>query len=330
VPVGKHFPGHGGVPADSHVTLPIDRRTRPALLGADLPPFRAAFRAGLPAVMIAHVAYPSLGTGRLPATVSPDVVRGLLREKMGFEGVAMSDALEMAGFPGEKMIPAALQAGIDLFCVSRSIAAGRRVAEILTAALGSGEIEEARLEEAARRVGALARRVPPRARPGEAPAGPEERGIVRVGRGPFRPIGRRPWIAFLPRRLDGRLPAPLDLSEVERRLGERFVQGSIALYGPDPAPAEALELVRRARGRDVVLALLGRGEVPRGQERLLRALTGRAERLLPVALLDPGPLALFRGERLFTFDFRAETLAALFEVLLGKKRASGTLPVSFR
>jgi beta-N-acetylhexosaminidase len=331
LPVGKHFPGHGGVAADSHLTLPVDRRSARAIRASALPPFRAAFGAGLPAVMIAHVSYPRLGTGKLPATVSPEVIGTLLRGSLGFGGVVMSDALEMAGFPGERLIPAALRAGIDLFCVSRSIRAGRRVALVLSRAAAEGSVERARLLDAERRVEALVSRLPRRkSSPPEAPAG-EWRGIVRRGPGAFRPLSGDDWIALLPARLAGRLPVPVDLSGIASRFGEPFVRERVRLYPPEPSAAEIRGLLRSARGKTVVLGVLGRGELPAGQQRLLRALRSRPERLLAVALLDPGPLAAERGiEALFSFDFRKETLVALFEILTGKRRPEGVLPFAIR
>ena len=141
--MGKHFPGHGGVRADSHVRLPVDPRPAKEIHARDLVPFVRAIREDLPAIMVAHVAYPALGTGvTRPATVSHEVITDLLRGRLRFDGIVMSDALEMAGFGGEEAIPDAFRAGIDLFCACRSLAQGRRVARILARALRDGRIDE--------------------------------------------------------------------------------------------------------------------------------------------------------------------------------------------
>lgn len=93
----KHFPGHGSTPDDSHETLPEVRKTRDELDRVDLVPFRRAVEAGTDMMMTAHVAYPMGGDSLVPATFDRSVVEGLLRETLGFDGVVISDAVEMAG-----------------------------------------------------------------------------------------------------------------------------------------------------------------------------------------------------------------------------------------
>ncbi|MBM3319967.1 MAG: glycoside hydrolase family 3 protein [Candidatus Eisenbacteria bacterium] len=332
LPVGKHFPGHGSVRSDSHLTLPIDRRGARAILGSSIPPFRSAFRAGLPAVMIAHVAYPALGTGALPAGLSESVIRGLLRERLGFRGVVMSDAVEMAGFPGETFLPEALAAGVDLFCVTRSLAAGRRASRRLAEAIRSGRVDPRAARAAARRVRALAGRRLHRPAGGAAVRADPARGIVWAGPGSFRPLPEGDWVAFLPEALPGRIRISLDLSGIDERFGERFRREAVHLFPADPSGAECRAVAREAgRAEAVVLGLLARGELPAGQSRLLRLLMEGRRRLVAVALADPEPLLRIRGvERLFAFDFGRDTLSALFEILDGRKRPLGISPFGRR
>jgi len=94
----KHFPGHGHTGVDSHEDLPIVDADRETLDCRELAPFRAAIRAGVGAIMTAHVAYPALDPEpRLPASLSPRILRDLLRHQLGFGGLVLSDALVMAG-----------------------------------------------------------------------------------------------------------------------------------------------------------------------------------------------------------------------------------------
>ena len=90
----KHFPGHGAVVADSHVTLPVDRRTLEDLAG-DLSPYRRLIANGLPAVMMAHVLFPAVDAA--PASLSSRWIRDVLRGELGFQGVVFSDDLSMGG-----------------------------------------------------------------------------------------------------------------------------------------------------------------------------------------------------------------------------------------
>jgi beta-N-acetylhexosaminidase len=91
----KHFPGHGDTQVDSHLDLPAIAHDLARLRAVELPPFAAAIRAGVPLVMTAHIRFPALEPDGLPATLSPRILNGLLREEMGFDGIIISDAMAM-------------------------------------------------------------------------------------------------------------------------------------------------------------------------------------------------------------------------------------------
>jgi beta-N-acetylhexosaminidase len=122
LPVGKHFPGHGDTSADSHKELPVARAGREALLRRELLPFRRAARAGIPALMTAHVLYPALDPA-VPATLSRKILHDLLRERMRFRGAVISDALEMKAIADRYVIGEAavlaVAAGCDVVLVCR-------------------------------------------------------------------------------------------------------------------------------------------------------------------------------------------------------------------
>jgi beta-glucosidase-like glycosyl hydrolase len=115
----KHFPGHGGTDADSHDALPVVDVAEEVWRNRDIPPFLACFEAGVDAVMTAHVACPALtGSPDLPATLSPRVMKDLLRKELGFEGLVVTDALLMEGVRGQgsegEAAVRAVEAGCDL------------------------------------------------------------------------------------------------------------------------------------------------------------------------------------------------------------------------
>ena len=114
----KHFPGHGRTSTDSHLERPSVRVTRHELMERDLVPFRAAIKAGVASVMTAHVAFPSLDPAGPPATLSMAIVRVLLRERLGFDGLVVTDSLDMRGLTSTvseaDAAVAALFAGCDL------------------------------------------------------------------------------------------------------------------------------------------------------------------------------------------------------------------------
>ncbi|MCA9809787.1 MAG: hypothetical protein KC473_05585, partial [Candidatus Dadabacteria bacterium] len=94
---GKHFPGHGSAAADSHSELPVLTLTREELFGRDLKPFRSAIAEGVDMLMTAHVAIPQVAGSRDPATISGEVVNGMLRNELGYGGVVITDSFRMSG-----------------------------------------------------------------------------------------------------------------------------------------------------------------------------------------------------------------------------------------
>ena len=171
IAVGKHFPGHGNTETDSHFTLPVVKKSLDQLERTELAPFEAAVATGLDAVMVAHVAYPALDASGMPASLSPTIITGLLKQQIGFRGVVVTDDLGMAGVAAlmspEDAALRAVQAGADLvICVSLPCDATKVQARLLQAAR-SGELPAARLDDAVRRVTELKQRY----RAGEAGPG---------------------------------------------------------------------------------------------------------------------------------------------------------------
>ena len=122
----KHFPGHGDVDVDSHYDLPVINKTTKELDSMELVPFRAIFDAGVGSVMIAHLSIPSIdNTKNVATSISKNSVTDLLRNKMGYQGLTFTDALEMKGvakyFPGGTIAVEALIAGNDMLCLPASV-----------------------------------------------------------------------------------------------------------------------------------------------------------------------------------------------------------------
>ncbi|MGW2838149.1 glycoside hydrolase family 3 protein [Streptomyces sp. NPDC001493] len=158
----KHFPGHGDTAVDSHHALPridVDLET---LHARELVPFKAAIAAGSKSVMSAHILLPALDPDR-PATLSPQILTGLLRGELGYEGLIVTDAVEMqaiaATYGIERGSVLAIAAGADALCVGGGLeddATVERLRDALVAAVRGGELAEERLADAAARVRALA------------------------------------------------------------------------------------------------------------------------------------------------------------------------------
>ncbi|MCC7125124.1 MAG: beta-N-acetylhexosaminidase [Acidobacteria bacterium] len=153
---GKHFPGHGDTSTDSHLELPLVEHPPDRLRAVEFEPFRAAIAEQVAFIMTAHVLVPSLDEQR-PATLSADVVQALLREELGFDGVILSDDLEMKAVAATWSIPEAaveaIRAGCDgLLICSGDVDLQARTLEALIHAAEDGRIPAKRLDSAMQRL----------------------------------------------------------------------------------------------------------------------------------------------------------------------------------
>ena len=156
----KHFPGHGDTDTDSHLSVPLINNDRQRLDATELPPFAAAIKAGVDAVMVAHLLVPALDPdAKHVASISPAIVTGLLRQQMDFQGLIVTDALQMYGLM--KLFPeagaassasaavAAVKAGNDMLLIPANIDAAYN--GVLNA-VRSGEIPESRIDQSVLRI----------------------------------------------------------------------------------------------------------------------------------------------------------------------------------
>jgi len=154
IATGKHFPGHGDTETDSHLDLPVINVSRERLDRVELPPFQAAIDEGIGGIMTAHLFLPALTGGNgVPTTLSPEVLTGLLREEMGFDGLIFTDAMDMYSIDrkfrrGEAAVMA-LEAGADILLMPPSPEAAR---EGIVSAVLKGRLSEDRLDASVLRV----------------------------------------------------------------------------------------------------------------------------------------------------------------------------------
>jgi beta-N-acetylhexosaminidase len=161
----KHFPGHGDTATDSHRALPVVPFDHQRLEAIELVPFRRGIAEGAEVVMTAHVALPAVTrSATTPATLAPEVLRGLLRERLGFEGVILTDCLEMNAISKTVGIARgavqALQAGADMVLISHRADRQHAGISAVHAAVADGEIAPEAIYAAAERVMRLKRRLP--------------------------------------------------------------------------------------------------------------------------------------------------------------------------
>jgi len=271
----KHFPGHGRTTADSHATLPVVDVSRDELEAVDLAPFRTAVQARTRGMMTAHVAYPDLDPDRRPATASAPILGDLLRTQMGFEGVILSDSLQMEGISGveEAADPAAptdpgrravrlMKAGVDVLLDPGN---PDEVVDGLVTAVREGVLSGDRVRRACGRVLGAKRQI--QSTSDEAPflPGDGERDLsATVGGESHRRLAldmardalsiddeARAWRVRLPPRGDGLVVQILPSAATEgtarrfaKRVGSALPEAQVHVLLPD-ADAEAGRLARQ-------------------------------------------------------------------------------------
>lgn len=155
IAVGKHFPGHGDTTVDSHLALPVVPHDVGRLSAVELAPFAYAIRAGIPALMTAHLLLPALDPEH-PATLSRRILTDLLREEWGFRNLVISDDLLMQGIadstPAGEAAVRFIEAGGDLMLICHDEAAQRQALVVVTEAVETGRLSEARVLTSCKRI----------------------------------------------------------------------------------------------------------------------------------------------------------------------------------
>ena len=334
----KHFPGHGDTAADSHLELPRVDHARGRLDAVELPPFIAAFEAGADVVMMAHIWLRAFDSEPLPASLSGRVASDLLRGELGYDGVVMTDALDMdavdtAYSPSDASIRAIL-AGNDLIAIGAHVGTSRIEAVIddVAAAVQQGRIAESRIDASARRVLDLKRK-----------------------------YGLLDWRPLDPQTVQARL----NLAAHDELVTRLFAQGItvIDVNGMIPLRGRALIVYPAIRPRILDecrgsgFDYLGVSAAPRDEEiawveaaadaadrivvftwnavddprqrRLVNALP--PHKTIVAALWEPSDMLAFPDAAAYVLGYSPmlRATAAICDILLGKRPALGRLPVRF-
>jgi beta-N-acetylhexosaminidase len=345
----KHFPGLGGVADDTHHGLAVLDASPADLEAVELVPFRAGVAAGAKVVMSAHLAVPQLtGDPDLPSTMSRHVMTDLLRGHLGFDGVSITDALNMDAIPqGSGQVDAvlaALAAGVDLLLTAPDAAARERIENGLVLAGSRGLLPAGLLGAAADRVRALRVWLAGFDQPdlsvvasrqhAELAGELARRSITLVrnddGLLPLRlPSGAR-IAAIMPHPTD---QTPADTSStvapgLASALRERFGEVDEYVVAHDP-PASEIAAVRDAvGGHDLVIVGTTAAVLVPTQAALVEALLERSRRVVTVALRTPFDLAAYPSSRthVSTYGILPPTLHALAAALAGAAGFEGRLP----
>ena len=352
----KHFPGHGDTTTDSHLSLPVIPYALQRLEAVELVPFKSGMKAGAESVMIAHVAFPTLAEqNTLPATLSPSIVQGLLREQLDFKGVILSDCMEMRAisdtFGTERAAVMALQAGIDLVLVSHEFKRQRASIEAIQAAIQSHELNAQAVRQAAERVLKLKARylswndivtsttVP-------AIIGCEEHIKLQSETYELSTTLVRNDEALLPLHLDSGerivvLSPQRNLkSMVEDRsfsdellvdiLQQFHLRVELMPVPPDLLEDDFVMLLQTTRESDIFVLATVHAHRDVQQAELVRCLISSGRHIIVIAIHNPYDLQAFPqlSTYLCTYEYSQPALVAAVQVMFGEKHAKGNLPVS--
>jgi beta-N-acetylhexosaminidase len=351
----KHFPGHGDTAVDSHLALPTISSTLEQLEAIELVPFRSGIEAGADSVMIAHISFPAVTHQEaLPATVSSAIVQRLLRERLRFEGVIISDCMEMNAVAEtigtEPAAVMALQAGIDLVLVSHTYVRQRGSIKAIKSALQVGDLSPEIVRQAAERVLGLKDRFLSwdslSAAPVPAWVGGSSHQRLRDQAYELSTTLVRNDDALLPLRLDPAqcvlviAPRGQAFMRVEdRHYPHEFLAEDIRRHhdrvdtmftSPSLAASEREEMLRMADASDLVIMVTLNAHLDRQQAELMRSLLQAGRHVIGIAVGSPYDLLAFPQlhSYLVTYEYTEPALAAAVRVLFGEIEPNGHLPVS--
>jgi beta-N-acetylhexosaminidase len=348
----KHFPGHGDTAVDSHRALPAIPASLDRLGAVELVPFRAGIAAGADAVMIGHIALPALGE-TLPATISPAIIGGLLREQLGFAGVVVTDCLEMDAIVSTVGVARgavmALQAGADLVLVSHLYDRQLSALEAVRAAVTSGALSRARIQEAAERVLAL------KAAHLTWDRLPDERGLAVVGSADHVRLSETAYAqSTTVMRDDGRL-IPLRLRPEQSVLvvvcsthaqtkaadglySEALITDAVRAFHPNvhtlalnaESAGELPRAVDAVSCADVTVLVTMNAHLDPAQRAALHQLAAAGRTTLAIAASDPYDADVLPEVKTYlaTYEYNAPALQVAARVLFGQSQAVARAPVS--
>ncbi|HET6503582.1 MAG TPA: glycoside hydrolase family 3 protein [Amycolatopsis sp.] len=339
----KHFPGHGDAATDSHTGLPVINRSAQEWRRIDLPPFQAAIEAGIDVIMTAHITVPSLDPSGEPATLSEPIMTGILRDQLHYNGVVVTDSLQMAGvrqLHSDAEIPVlALEAGVDQMLMPPDL--GVAVNGVLDA-VKNGRLSEQRIDTSVLRILELKFKRGIVARPMvDERAVPQEVGTT-AHLDQVQTITDRTTTVL--RNDAGLLPLknhenilvtgwdnaqfPGYPAEPVTTLADRL-GGTARPTGASPTAAEIAEVTAAAKDAGTVIVLTNGLRTGGAQRDLVNSLVSTGKPVVAVSVQEPyDPGYADVATWVATYDWRDVTMRSLAKVLLGEISPRGRLPVA--
>jgi beta-N-acetylhexosaminidase len=342
--VAKHFPGHGSADQDSHGHLPKIDVTLDQLLDRDLIPYRILIREGIPAVMTGHLAFPTILGSMTPASLSPYFLQSLLRDKLGFRGLVITDDMEMEGVLSDgadtpSACRRALEAGNDMVLVSHTPATQERTWKSLIGVMQARPAFRAAIRQSAQRI--LETKIT-YYRGEHAPLAPDPAAVASLVPAPgardfFQQVSARAVTLIHGKKIPYR-PGPREKILLCAQYGEflaeglrRFPRAQTFLFPFAPfyraRPQDKAEMRARAAGFDsVVFCLANYNSLD-----VLQMLKGMGKKVFVISVLSPVYLAEapWVESAIAVYGDGRESFRAGLAALAGDFVPEGTLPLSF-
>jgi beta-N-acetylhexosaminidase len=335
----KHFPGHGAATVDSHLALPIIDVDRARLDRVELPPFRAAIAAGVPAIMLAHLIVPALDpTPALPASMSKRVVTDLLRRELGFAGIVLTDDLEMGALAsiGEAVAgERALEAGADFVLFRFDEAAQRDGHRLISVAIRNGSLPNldatlSRLLDAKLRYGILdpSSAAQPDLTANAAAALDIARGSITLLHNDGKALPLRGRVYAIATTNADLTPLPGD-SDLTTELARARADVDVRRFGTTVNDSVITNVLDEAKSADVVVVGVADIGINDDQLKLVTRLAAAKPTVL-VSLRGPYDVRFAPkvAACVCAYDGRVPTLQAVVDVLTGARKPTGSLPVA--
>jgi beta-N-acetylhexosaminidase len=343
----KHFPGHGDTRDDSHTALPTINHSETEWETIDAPPFKAAIKAGIDSIMTAHIVVPSLDNSGDPATLSKKILTGVLREKLGFKGLIVTDGLEMAAvrakYGDAEVAVRAIEAGADQLLLPPAPDAQFHA---VVDAVRSGRISERRIDESLVRILLSKLRNGVLFQPFVDPA------KIATTVGTPASLATAQQIVDKSVTLVKNSTNTLPLSNDARRilvtgwgvtttqalagsLTKRGATTTVAQTGSAPSDAAIADAVTKAQASDVTVVLTQKAwdttvtDPKAKQQKLVKDLLATGRTVIVVAVRDPYDIAYFdqAPTYLATYGYAAVSMESLAKVVYGEIKPMGKLPV---
>ncbi|MEK4853150.1 glycoside hydrolase family 3 protein [Paenibacillus sp. FSL H7-0756] len=341
----KHFPGHGDTDVDSHIGLPVINKTVEELEQLELLPFKAAIGQGAEAIMSAHILFPQIETSGVPGTMSYTIITELLKGKLGFEGLVVSDCLEMDAikryYGTAKGALEAVKAGIDLVFISHTPATVKEAVHLIEEAVAAGDLDEAVIDAAVAKILAYKARY--------THVGEPDYGIVGCGvhrranelmrteticliKGETRPVqagdGQVLFVGSYAYRTDLASSSVNQELSFPQYMGEHFA-AAYELISIDPDEEQINTVLHKAEGyKHVVIGLFNARENT-GQLALVQKLVAANCKVTAITLGRPYDLALIEGGfcGIAAFEYTPDAFKSLIPILNGEVTPAASITI---